>query len=159
VLKNQNIAFPAMCYGPDPGDSRLRKNVASWLTDFYQPTDPVSEERICITGGASQNLACLLQVFTDPAYTRNVWVVAPAYMLSFRMFEDAGFGEKLRALPEDDQGIDIEYLRWEIRKSEHKARAAGNNKPVSQAGSALLLQCNSSQKSISEKCLILHVAL
>jgi len=100
VLKNQNIAFPAMCYGPDPGDTRLRKNVASWLTNFYQPVDAVPEERICITGGASQNLACLLQVFTDPVFTRNVWVVAPAYMLSFRMFEDAGFNDKLRAIPE-----------------------------------------------------------
>ena len=131
VLKNQTIAYPAMCYGPDSGDPRLRKNVASWLTNFYQPKDAISEERICITGGASQNLACLLQVYTDPAFTRNVWVVAPAYMLSFRMFEDAGFHHKLRAIPEDDEGIDIEYLRREIKKSEDKARADGNNEPVS----------------------------
>jgi DNA-binding transcriptional MocR family regulator len=134
MLKNQAIAYPAMCYGPDAGDPRLRKNVASWLTSFYQPVDAISEERICITGGASQNLACLLQVYTDPVFTRNVWIVAPAYMLSFRMFEDAGFHEKLRAIPEDDQGIDIEYLRQEIKKSEAKARAAGNNEPVSIAG-------------------------
>jgi DNA-binding transcriptional MocR family regulator len=125
-----------MCYGPDAGDPRLRKNVASWLTSFYQPVDAISEERICITGGASQNLACLLQVYTDPVFTRNVWIVAPAYMLSFRMFEDAGFHEKLRAIPEDDQGIDIKYLRQEIKKSEAKARAAGNNEPVSSAGGA-----------------------
>jgi hypothetical protein len=120
-----------MCYGPDPGDSRLRKNIASWLTSFYQQRDPVSEERICITGGASQNLACLLQVYTDPVYTRNVWVVAPAYMLSFRMFEDAGFHTKLRAIPEDHEGIDIEYLQRELKKSEDKAEADGNNEPVS----------------------------
>lgn len=120
-----------MCYGPDAGDSRLRRNVASWLTKFYQPSEPVSEERICITGGASQNLACLLQVFTDPVYTRNVWIVAPAYMLSFRIFEDAGFHKKLRAVPEDDEGIDIEYLRREIEKSEAKAQKDNNNAPVS----------------------------
>jgi DNA-binding transcriptional MocR family regulator len=134
VLKNQTIAYPAMCYGPDEGDPRLRKNVASWLTSFYQPAEAISGERICITGGASQNLACLLQVYTDPVYTRNVWIVAPAYMLSFRMFEDAGFHEKLRAIPEDDQGIDIEYLRQAIKKSEDKAEAAGNNEPVSKPG-------------------------
>jgi DNA-binding transcriptional MocR family regulator len=134
VLKNETIAYPAMCYGPDEGDPRLRRNVASWLTSFYQPADAISAERICISGGASQNLACLLQVYTDPVFTRNVWVVAPAYMLSFRMFEDAGFHQKLRAIPEDDQGIDIEYLRREIRKSEDKAKAAGNDEPVSEVG-------------------------
>jgi DNA-binding transcriptional MocR family regulator len=121
-----------MCYGPDPGDPRLLKNVAQWLTNFYQPADAIAESRVCITGGASQNLACLLQVFTDPAFTRNVWIVAPAYMLSFRIFEDAGFHKKLRAIPEDDEGIDIEYLRQQIKKSEEKARADGNNEPVSQ---------------------------
>jgi DNA-binding transcriptional MocR family regulator len=122
-----------MCYGPDAGDPRLRKNVASWLTKFYQPKDAIADERVCITGGASQNLACLLQVYTDPAYTRNVWIVAPAYMLSFRIFEDAGFHQKLRAIPEDDEGIHIEYLRQEIKKSEDKAKAEGNNVPVSSA--------------------------
>jgi DNA-binding transcriptional MocR family regulator len=115
---------------PDPGDPRLLKNVAQWLTNFYQPADAIAEDRICITGGASQNLACLLQVYTDAAFTRNVWIVAPAYMLSFRIFEDAGFHKKLRAIPEDDQGIDIEYLRQQIKKSEEKARTEGNNEPV-----------------------------
>jgi DNA-binding transcriptional MocR family regulator len=131
VLKNKDIAFPALEYGPDSGDPRLLSNVASWLSKFYGPADPVAEDRVCITGGASQNLACLLQVFTDPAYTRNVWVVAPAYMLSFGIFKDAGFNNKLRAVPEDSEGLDIDYLRWEIRKSEHKAKIAGNKKPVS----------------------------
>lgn len=131
MLKNPSVAFPAMCYGPDAGDPRLRSNIASWLTQFYQPADAITSERICITGGASQNLACLLQVFTDPVYTRNVWIVAPAYMLSFRIFEDASFHKKLRAVPEDDEGIDIEFLRREIKKSEERAKSQGNNEPVS----------------------------
>ena len=131
-----------MCYGPDPGDLRLRKNVASWLTKFYQPVDPIPEERICITGGASQNLACLLQVYTDPVFTRNVWIVAPAYMLSFRIFDDAGFHKKLRAVPEDEEGIDIEFLRREIRKSEEKAKSDDNTQPVSRAKWNLIRQRN-----------------
>ncbi|RMZ68613.1 aminotransferase [Pyrenophora seminiperda CCB06] len=129
VLLQKSAAYPAMCYGPDAGDPRLRKNMAQWLTTFYQPADLVSEERICITGGASQNLACLLQDFTDPLYTRNVWIVAPAYMLAFRIFEDAGFHKKLRAVPEDEQGIDIGYLRTQIRISEDEAKTANNNEP------------------------------
>ncbi|KAH7389784.1 pyridoxal phosphate-dependent transferase [Pyrenochaeta sp. MPI-SDFR-AT-0127] len=129
VLKNQALAFPAMCYGPDAGDARLRKNIASWLTKFYQPTDAIADERICITGGASQNLACLLQVFTDPVYTRNIWIVAPAYMLSFRIFDDAGFHKKLRAVPEDDEGIDMEFLEEQIKKSEENPRSDENTEP------------------------------
>lgn len=118
-----------MLYGADNGDGKLRVNIASWLTQFFQPCAPVTEHRLCITGGASQNLACLLQVFTDPVYTRNVWIVAPAYMLAFRIFEDSAL--KLRAVPEDDQGIDIEYLRRELKKSEELAKAQGNDEPVS----------------------------
>jgi len=133
VFQQKPVAYPAMCYGPDAGDPRLRKNMAQWLTNFYRPADPVSEERICITGGASQNLACLLQDFTDPLYTRNVWIVAPAYMLAFRIFEDAGFHKKLRAVPEDGQGIDMDYLRSQIRTSEDEAKTANNNEPVSGA--------------------------
>lgn len=131
VLQKKNVAYPAMCYGPDSGDPRLRKNIARWLTNFYKPNAPVSEERICISGGASQNLACLLQDFTDPLYTRNIWIVAPAYMLAFRIFEDAGFHKKLRAVPEDSEGIDMEFLRIQIKKSEDKAVLEKNNEPVS----------------------------
>jgi len=119
-----------MLYGDDAGDSRLRSHVASWLTTFYQPQSPISDERIAITGGASQNLANLLQVFTDPVFTRNVWIVSPGYMLVYRIFDDSGFQKKLRAVPEDGQGINIEYLRKEIRKSEEKAEKEGNNEPV-----------------------------
>jgi DNA-binding transcriptional MocR family regulator len=107
------------------------------LTSFYAPTDPVSgepfaasAERITITGGASQNLACLLQVFTDPVYTRNIWIVSPSYMLAFRIFDDSGFSKKLRAVPEDDEGIDIEFLKREIRKSEDAAKHEGIDRPV-----------------------------
>lgn len=85
--------------------------------------------RITITGGASQNLACILQTFTDPGYTRNIWIVAPAYMLAFRIFGDAGFEKKLRAAPEDAEGLDVAYLRQAIEKSEKDAQAKGNNEP------------------------------
>jgi hypothetical protein len=52
-------------------------------------------------------------------------------MLAFRIFEDAGFHKKLRAVPEDDEGIDMGYLRDQIRKSEDKAKSENNNEPVS----------------------------
>ena len=115
---------------------RLRKHVAAWLTAFYRPRHVIPLDRVVVTGGASQNLASVLQVCTDPVYTRNVWIVSPAYHLSFRIFDDAGLHDKLRAVPEDDQGLDIDFLKAEIAKSEDEAKRQGNNEPV-----CLVLSC------------------
>lgn len=43
-------------------------------------------------------------------------MVAPSYYLACRIFEDAGFHGRLRAVPEDEEGIDIDYLEAEISK-------------------------------------------
>jgi len=69
------VSVPGLLYGPDPGYQPLRESISKWIWGFQHPEaleggDP---ERICITGGASQNLACLLQVFSDPAVTRGKW--------------------------------------------------------------------------------------
>lgn len=37
-------------------------------------------------------------------------MIAPTYFLACRMFEDNGFAGRLKAVPEDDEGIDVEYL-------------------------------------------------
>ncbi|KAK4631913.1 hypothetical protein CLAFUW4_03544 [Fulvia fulva] len=130
VLSDTSVAYDGLWYGPDPGYEPARVAIASWLTSFYKPTASISAGRICINGGASQSLACLLSVYTDPEYTRNVWFVSPAYMLAFRVFEDAGFhGDKQRAVPEDEEGIDLEYLRRELEQSEAKAKKEGNTAP------------------------------
>ena len=130
ALSNVEVFTPGLLYGPDPGYEPLRANVARWLTQFYQPSEPVSTERICITGGASQNLACILQVFSDPLYTRNVWMVSPTYFLACRIFEDSGFHGRLRSVPEDEEGLDVAYLRRELKESEDKAKGEGNIRPV-----------------------------
>jgi len=131
ALSNPTVATDGLLYGPDPGHEPLRHAVAQWLTSFYQPRpSSVTADRICITGGASQNLGCMLAVYTDPAYTRRVWVVAPAYMLAFRVFEDAGFGGKMTAVPEDEEGVDLAFLRREMERSEEEARRKGVDRPV-----------------------------
>ncbi|GAB1200236.1 hypothetical protein APSETT444_009606 [Aspergillus pseudonomiae] len=129
VLASPTIRVPALMYGPDEGYQPLREHLAQWLTGFYQPRHPVSAERICITGGASQNLACILQVFTDPSYTRNVWMVAPTYFLACRIMDDAGFAGRLRAVPHDELGLDLAFLRQELVKAEEKARAERRLEP------------------------------
>lgn len=74
-------------------------------------------ERICITGGASQNLACVLQVYSDPLRTR-VWMVAPCYFLACRIFGDAGL--RVRAVGEGDEGVDLEALERGLEEAERE---------------------------------------
>ena len=57
-------------------------------------------------------------------------MVSPTYYLACRIFEDSGFHGRLRSVPEDEEGLDIEYLKKELRKSEERAEAEGNTKPV-----------------------------
>lgn len=133
VLSTPSITNNALQYGPDEGYEPLRTHIAAWLTDFYQPREPVSTQRICITGGASQNLACVLQTFTDPVYTRNVWMVVPTYHLAARIMEDAGFAGRLRGVPEDDEGIDITVLESGLQAAEETAQRNGNTEPVGQS--------------------------
>lgn len=130
LTADASIAEPAMLYGPDEGDAKLLKVMAKWLTSFYDPSH-VTPDRLCITGGASQSLGCILQTFTEPEYTRNIWMVSPTYFLAFRIFQDAGFQHKLRGVPEDEDGINLNILRSQLTKSEEKARHEGNNAPVS----------------------------
>lgn len=122
VLSHPTTAHAGLLYGPDPGYLPARHALADWLTTFYNPPQPVTPARLCVTGGASQNLGCLLSVYTDPSYTRHIWIVAPAYMLAFRIFEDAGFAGRMRAVPEDDEGVDVDFLRRQMGRSEEEAR-------------------------------------
>lgn len=122
VLSNPSLSTPALGYGPDEGDPGLRTEIANWLTDFYATTEhgtePITADRICITGGASQNLACVLQVFSDVGYTRCVWMAEPTYYLACRIFDDAGFSGKMRAVPEDGEGIDVGFLERGLKSCE-----------------------------------------
>ena len=130
ALADPSTAEAALSYAPDPGYQPLREQIALWLTRFYASDSPISPERICISGGASQNLACILQVFSDPIYTRNVWMVSPTYFLACRIFEDSGFHRKLRSVPEDAEGIDIQFLEKGLRESDKAADSKENGKPV-----------------------------
>ncbi|KAI0179521.1 pyridoxal phosphate-dependent transferase [Hypoxylon sp. FL1284] len=118
VLKDPAVFVPALQYGPDPGYQPLRESLAGLLGRHYGvKPDP---DRICISGGASQNLACILQSFTDPSYTRAIWMIAPCYHLACDIFKDSGFAGRLRAFPEDEEGVDLEALEESIRTLEEE---------------------------------------
>lgn len=122
VLKDPEIYKAGLNYGDDEGYLPLRQNLSRYLADFYTPGRQASVDRVCITGGASQNLACILQVFTDPLVTKAVWVIEPSYYLAFRIFEDAGFhGDKLRGVPANEGGVDLEFLEIAMKKVESSA--------------------------------------
>lgn len=121
-LNNNEIAKDALVYGPDLGYTPLRRSIATWLSSFYQPSSgPTTFDRIAITGGASQNLASILQVFSDPVKTQRIWMVEPVYFLACTVFQDAGFSGKLRGAKEDEQGIDIAFLRKALSDFEESA--------------------------------------
>ena len=92
------------------------KPVETSATGQAPPESSEGGDRICITGGASQNLACVLQVFSDPVKTKRVWMVAPCYFLACRIFEDGGL--RLSAVAEGEDGIDLVGLEKAILQVE-----------------------------------------
>lgn len=124
ALSNKSISDAGFGYGPDEGYHPLRGNIANWLTEHYGPQETITSNRICITGGASQNLASILQVFTDPLQTEMIWLVEPTYHLIFRPFEDAGFHGRMRGIPEDESGMNDHALE---RALEEHANSRDDN--------------------------------
>ncbi|KAI1501836.1 pyridoxal phosphate-dependent transferase [Biscogniauxia marginata] len=106
-------------YGPSLGAESLRSNIAEWLTEAYHPrAGPIPSDRIGITNGASNGLATVLQKFTDPGVTKYIWMVEPTYFLACPVFRDAGFAERIRAIPDDDRGINFEYFQQSLEEAE-----------------------------------------
>jgi DNA-binding transcriptional MocR family regulator len=117
ILQSESETAAALVYGPHVGHPPLRHSVAQWLSSVYSVS--TSSERICISNGASANLANILLKFTDPLYTRNIFMVEPTYFLDCPIFEDNGFQGKLKGVPEGkEDGLDIEFLRKELEYSE-----------------------------------------
>ncbi|KAI0470326.1 pyridoxal phosphate-dependent transferase [Xylaria cf. heliscus] len=106
--------------GGSEGDDRSSQEQGGNATKQKASENGDEADRITITGGASQSLACLLQSFTDPARTLAVWVVAPCYFLACPIFADAGFAGRMRAVPEDAEGVDVAFLEREMCALEEK---------------------------------------
>ncbi|KAL6408369.1 uncharacterized protein AUP68_08226 [Ilyonectria robusta] len=116
VLQSPKKTSAALIYGPDAGYQPLRQAIASWLTSIYLPKGCISYDRICISNGASANLGNILAKFTEPGYTKRIWMIEPSYFLACPIFTDAGFEGRLRGVPEDDEGLDVEFLRSNLQR-------------------------------------------
>ncbi len=110
VLADTDRATEAILYGPASGETSLKEALTTYLSQFYSSpwTKP---SRLTVTAGASAGLANILQVYTDPGYTKNVIMVTPTYFLATRIFEDNGFVGRLKGVPEDEEGLNIGRLR------------------------------------------------
>lgn len=119
VFSNSTISTTAMQYGDSPhaGFQPLRQRLSAYLSGFYGGSN--NPDHLCITGGASQGLTVILQMFSDPAVTKAVWMTVPCFFAARKVFEDAGLTGKLRGVNEfEDGSIDLEYLRREMTKLE-----------------------------------------
>ncbi|KAI1333756.1 aminotransferase [Xylariaceae sp. FL0016] len=135
VLTSASESASALVYGPHSGHLPLRTSLASWLTSVYTPsTGPISPDGLCVTNGASGNLANVLQKFTDPSYTRAVFMIEPTYFLACPIFEDNGLQGKLRGVPEDADGLDVPFLRRALQEAEEQAMAAESTEPKVKTG-------------------------
>ncbi|KAF2710174.1 aminotransferase [Pleomassaria siparia CBS 279.74] len=112
----------SLVYGPSAGYAPLRESLAKWLTEIYSPKSQLQSDRICVTNGASGNLDNILARFTEPGYTRNIWIIEPSYFLACPIFMDAGFQGLMKGVPEDEEGLDVEFLRRGLQESEKKAQ-------------------------------------
>ncbi|KXH31570.1 aminotransferase [Colletotrichum simmondsii] len=120
VLTSESETAAALIYGPHIGHPPLRKSIAEWLSSVY--CTEIDYERISINNGASGNLANVLMKFTDPLYTRKIFMVEPTYFLACPIFEDNGFQGKLAGVPENDaDGLDVTFLRRELAAIEAQA--------------------------------------
>lgn len=122
VFSNPTISKAGMQYGDSPhaGYQPLRQRLSAYLSDFYG--SPTNSDHLCVTGGASQGLSVILQMFSDPVVTKAVWMTAPCFFAARKVFQDAGLTGKLRGVNEfDDGSIDLEYLQMEMTKLDSQA--------------------------------------
>ena len=124
ILRSDEKTAAALIYGPDAGYEPLRESIALWLGKTYAPgeEEQITPSRVCISNGASHDLQNILAKFTEPGYTRKIWMIEPSYFLACPIFMDAGFENQLRGVPEDDEGLDIDFLRKGIEKVEADSR-------------------------------------
>lgn len=126
VLGDSKRSTEALLYGPNKGDAALRTACAEWFQRLY-PSIYGKEgniDRVCITSGASATLGCIMAAFTDPIYTRRIYMVEPTYFLACTVFEDYGFQRRLVGVPEDDEGLNVEVLRERIEAADREETAS-----------------------------------
>ena len=105
-------------YGTDQGPLSVRTTIADWFSHKYN-VPSINPGLLGVTCGASYGLANTLLQFADAHYTRRIFMITPAYFLAARIFQDAGFGEKLCAIDETDDGFDYAQLEEILQRDQY----------------------------------------
>ncbi len=93
-----------LSYGPGGGYEPLRE----WIAARHG----VELERVVLTNGSLQGFAFLAQYLLAGGSSRRVLVEAPTYDRPLKIL--AGLGAEIVALPQDEDGLDIEALAREL---------------------------------------------
>ena len=101
-------------YGERQGDIRFLETLATFLSDGYGAS--VTAESLFVTAGNSQALDFVCALFTRPGDT--VIVEEPSYFLAFKIFADHGLN--IVSIPVDGEGMDIDRLEQELRRTRPK---------------------------------------
>lgn len=92
-------------YGYEQGDGRFRQALADFLSAEY--ASPVEPEQLMVTAGASQALALICTLFTQPGDT--VFVEEPSYFLALRILRE-DFRLNAVPIPSDENGLRLDAL-------------------------------------------------
>ncbi|KUJ17532.1 PLP-dependent transferase [Mollisia scopiformis] len=118
ILSDFATASSSLIYGPSLGGAAFRTALSSWLSNhYYRKPDMIASTRVCVTSGGSAALGAVLSRFTDPDFTQYIWMVEPTYFLACPIFQDAGFTGRLKGVPEDEEGVDLEFLRAGLERA------------------------------------------
>jgi len=90
------------------------ETLAAFLCGSYGTS--VAAESLFVTAGNSQALDFVCALFTRPGDT--VIVEEPSYFLAFKIFADHGLN--IVSVPVDDEGMDIDRLEQELRRTRPK---------------------------------------
>lgn len=104
-------------YAGEMGNEDVRGEIGRWVAERYGLGEAIGAERILLTSGASFGLMNALMHCTSPVtgYTKQAFLISPTYFLAARVFEDAGFTNKLTAIPSHGTSIDFPALRRHLQ--------------------------------------------
>lgn len=119
-------------YGPDLGNYEVRSLISKWNDRLFKLEKPTDPNCINLTNGASFGIMNALLQCTTPLnnITKRIFLVSPTYFLINSCFIDNGYGNKLSAIKEDDDGeIDLVELEKQLVEIESKTPSKRNLTP------------------------------
>jgi 2-aminoadipate transaminase len=101
--------YLALQYGPTRGEPEMLDSLEGYMKVFGEEA---KQEQICITSSSQQALDLLSHLFIDKG--EPVIIELPSYLGAIQAF--ARCGADMRGIPLDANGLDINHLKFELKK-------------------------------------------